>query len=242
MGPDASLDTIIKNCTIIYGNVKSYVILMGDFYRADQGEDETVTSVATRIEGLLSHVRDKFPNQIPLAKEQELLRDRLFHGCQKSIWDSVKYHHADPSVDYITFLEECSKAEDEDRAGKTKSKGKLKIAAATISSTTNDALAKQSKRQQQQFDTLMGKVQTMITTVQTHTAQASSPFRQGNPSFGMRERGRTAYNNNGGRGGPGGRSLPPQSRWSGKPQSQRPPSQPSTTHPQHGAREYQNLY
>ena len=81
MGPDASLDTIIKNCTIIYGNVKSYVILMGDFYRADQGEDETVTSVATRIEGLLSHVRDKFPNQIPLAKEQELLRNRLFHGC-----------------------------------------------------------------------------------------------------------------------------------------------------------------
>ena len=67
MGPDASLDTIIKKFTIIYGNVKSYDILMGDFYRADQGEEETVTSFATRIEGLLSHVRDKFPNQIPLS-------------------------------------------------------------------------------------------------------------------------------------------------------------------------------
>ena len=123
MGPDASLDTIIKKITIIYGNVKSYDILMGDFYRADQGEDETVTSFATQIEGLPSHVRDKLPNQIPLAREQYLLNDRLFHGCQKSVRDSVKYHHANPSLDYMTFLEECRKAEDEDRAGKPMPKG-----------------------------------------------------------------------------------------------------------------------
>ena len=156
---------------------------MGDFYRADQGEDETVTSFDTRIVGLLSHVRDKLPDQIPLVKEQDLLTDRLFHGCQKIIWDSVKYCHAGSSVDYMSFLEECRKAEDKDRASKTKSKGKLKIAGTTISSTHNDALAKQLKRQQQQFDTLMGKVQSMITTLQTHTAQASSTFKQGNPSL-----------------------------------------------------------
>ena len=56
--------------------------------------------LATCIEGLLSYVRDKFPTQIPLAKEQELLKNRLFHGCQTSIRDSVKYRHADPSVEY----------------------------------------------------------------------------------------------------------------------------------------------
>ena len=137
----------------------------------------------------MSHVRDKFPNQIPLAKEQDLLKDRLFHGCPKSVRDSVKYHHADSSVDYMTFLEECGKAEDEDRAGKPKTKGKLKIVAATISSTPNDAFAKQLKRQQQQFDTLMGKVQSMITTLQSHTTHATSSFRKGNPSFGMRGEG-----------------------------------------------------
>ena len=37
MGPDASLDTSIKKFSIIYGNVKSYHILMGDFYCAHQG-------------------------------------------------------------------------------------------------------------------------------------------------------------------------------------------------------------
>ena len=93
----------------------------------------------------------------------------------------------------MTFLEECRKAEDEDRAGKSKIKGKLKIATATISSTQSDALSKQLKRQQQQFDTLVGKMQSMIATLQSHTAQASLTFRQGNPSLGIRGRGRTSY-------------------------------------------------
>ena len=131
MGPEATLDSIIKKFSIIYGNVKSYDILMGDFYHANQGEEETVTSFATCIEGLLSYVRDKYPQQIPKAKEQQLLKDRLFHGCQKGIRDSVKYRHADTTVDYMTFLEECRRVEDEDGMGKIKPKGKVKVAAAT---------------------------------------------------------------------------------------------------------------
>ena len=173
----------------------------------------------------MSQVRDKFPNQIPLSKEQELLKDRLFHGCQKSIRDS----HTDISVDYMTFLKECRRAEDEGRAGKSKTKGKLKVAAATIPSTQSDALAKQLKRQQQQFDASIGIMQSMIATLQSQTAQAST-FRQGSPSFGIRGRGRTTYNDT--RGGPGGRHLPPPSRGRVQPQPQRPPSQPTSMHPQ----------
>ena len=100
---------------------------MGDFYHTEQGEGETVTSFATHIERLLSYVRDKFPCQIPMAKEQQLLKDRLFHGCQKGIRDSVKYRHADTTVDYMSFLEECRKAEDEDGWVKIRLRGKLKL-------------------------------------------------------------------------------------------------------------------
>ena len=137
MGPEANLDSIIKKCTIIYGNVKSYDILMGDFFRASQGEEESVTSFATHIEGLLSNVRDKYPQQIPQAKEQQLLKDRLFYGCQRGIRDSVKYRHADTTVEYMTFLEECRKAKDEDGVGKSKPKGKVKVAAATTVNTSS---------------------------------------------------------------------------------------------------------
>ena len=57
---------------------------MRDLYRADQGEEESVTSYATWVEGLLSQIRDKFPDQIPHEKEEEELKDRLFHGSHKS--------------------------------------------------------------------------------------------------------------------------------------------------------------
>ena len=178
MGPEATFDSILKKFTIIYGNVKSYDILMGDFCRASQGEEESVTSFATCIEGLLSNVRDKYPHQIPQAKEQQLLKDRLFYGCKKGIRDSVKYRLADTTADYMTFLEECRKAEDEDGVGKPRPKGKVKVAAATTSTpsplTYNEAFSRQLRKQQQQFDTLMSKIQAMVTTLQSHNSQAAS--------------------------------------------------------------------
>ena len=47
MGPDVPLDTIIKKFTIVYGNVKSFDLLMWDFYCEDQGEKESIPSFAT---------------------------------------------------------------------------------------------------------------------------------------------------------------------------------------------------
>ena len=45
--PDVPLDTIIKKFTIVYGNVKSFDLLMWDFYHTDQGEGESIPSFAT---------------------------------------------------------------------------------------------------------------------------------------------------------------------------------------------------
>ena len=237
MGPEATLDSILKKFTIIYGNVKSYDILMGDFYRASQGEEESVTSFATCIEGLLSNVRDKYPHQIPQAKEQQLLlKDRLFYGCKKGIRDSVKYRHADTTVDYMAFLEECRKAEDEDGVGQPKQKGKVKVAAATTSTSTplayNEAFSRQLRKQQQQFDTLMSKVQAIVTTLQSHNSQAASTCSKGGPSIGMRGKGRMPFVNPGGIGAPGGGGPPSQPRWRGQPQPQRPKPQRVLANPQ----------
>ena len=88
-------------------------MLVRDFYRADQEEEETIPSFAYRIEGLLSRIREKSPDQIPLQEEQRLLRDILFGVSRKNRRDNVKYCHAGPRMDYMSFLEECRKAEDE---------------------------------------------------------------------------------------------------------------------------------
>ena len=116
MGPNVPLDLIIKKFTIIYENVKSFDLLMRDFYRADQGEDETIPSYATRIEGLLSQIRDKFPYKLPLQEEQRLLKDHLYHGSRKSIRGSLKYCFADTSIDNMKFLR---------NAGSQRKKGRL---------------------------------------------------------------------------------------------------------------------
>ena len=149
MGPNVPLDMILKKFTIIYGNVKSFNLLMRDFYRADQGEDETIPSFATRIEGLLSQIRDKFPNQLPHQEEQRVLKDCLFHSSRKSIHDSVKYCFADASVDYMHFLVEYRKSEDEGKAvqAKAATKMKAKAAAATLPPTKEEELTKQLKYQ-----------------------------------------------------------------------------------------------
>ena len=126
LGPSVPLGTIIKKITIVYGNVKSFDLLRQDFYHADQGEEESIPSFATRIEGLLSKIRDRLPDKLPHLKEQRLLMDHLFHRCKKSIQDSVKYCFADPHIQYMHFLEECRKAEDEDKVGQQAKTGTTK--------------------------------------------------------------------------------------------------------------------
>ena len=132
MGPNVPLDMILKKFTIIYSNVKSFNLLMRNFYRADQREDETIASFATRIEGLLSQIRDRFPSQLPHQEEHRLLKDCLFHGSRKSIRDSVKYCFVDASVDYMHFLEECRNSKEEGKAGQAKAATRVKVKAAAV--------------------------------------------------------------------------------------------------------------
>ena len=88
----------------------------------------------------------------------------------------------------------------------------------------------------------MGKVQAMVTTLQSHNAHATSSFRQGNPSFGMRGRGTMPFHSNGGRGVPGGNGPPPHGRWRGQPQPHRLNSQPKYYPTPAGIGECQDLH
>ena len=202
MGPDVPLDTIIKKFTIVYGNVKSFDLLMWDFYRADQGEEESIPSFATRVEGLLSQIHDKFPEKLTPPEEQGLLKDRLFYGCKKSIRDSVKYCFANPRIDYMHLLEECRKAEDEDKVGQTKpNPPKAKVAAATVPPTREDELAKQLRYQQHQIDALVGQVKNLVSAVKATRVSSRGANTTGGPGM------QTPYS---WRGGSRGRDLPRQ--------------------------------
>ena len=150
----------------------------------------------------MSQIHDKFPENLTPPEEQRLLKDHLFHGCKKSIRDSVKYCFADPHIDYMHFLEECRKAEDEDKVGQAKSNPpKAKVAAATVPPTREDELAKQLRYQQHEIDALVGQVKNLVSAVKATRVSSRGANTTGGPGM---------QTQNSWRGGSRGRGLPRQ--------------------------------
>ena len=115
------------------------------------------------------------------------------------------------------FLEECRKAEDEDKVRQTKpNPQKAKVAAATIPPTREEELAKQLRYQQHQIDTLVSQVKNLVSTVKA-TRDFSREATTGEP--GMHTQ--TTW-----RGGSRGRGLPRQThpRTTPQPRARNPQS------------------
>ena len=108
---------------------------------------------------------------------------------------------ANPQIDYMHFLEECHKAEDEDKVGQAKADPpKAKVAAATIPPTREDGLAKQLRYQQHQIDTFVGQVKNLVSAVKAARVSSKGAMACG---FGRQPQ-------NTWRGGSRGRGLPAQ--------------------------------
>ena len=84
----------------------------------------------------------------------------------------MKYCFADASMDYMHFLDECRKSEEEGKAGQAKAAPKAKAAAATVPPTKQDELTKQLWYQQHQIDALVGQAKNLVSALRA--TQASS--------------------------------------------------------------------
>ena len=59
LGPTASVREILQNLMVIFGMVASFDVLMQNFYKITQGNNEKVPSFATRLEGTLNQIQLK---------------------------------------------------------------------------------------------------------------------------------------------------------------------------------------
>ena len=57
MGPTASVSNILEKHLVIFGTVASFDVLMQNFYKIMQGNNEKVPSFTTRLEGTLNQIR-----------------------------------------------------------------------------------------------------------------------------------------------------------------------------------------
>ena len=103
--------------------VASFDVLMQNFYKVTQGNNEKVPSFTTRLEGTLNQIHLKCPGRIADCKVACHLKDRLFHGVCKHIQDSISYLHGNLKTTYSQLMVAARKAESKNEDAKRKGKG-----------------------------------------------------------------------------------------------------------------------
>ena len=85
MGPTTSMAHTLRKLSVIFGTVASFDILMQNFYKVMQGNNQKVSSSATSLEGTLNPIRLQWPGRMTDLEVQQHLKDCLFHVVWKYI-------------------------------------------------------------------------------------------------------------------------------------------------------------
>ena len=80
MGSTASMAHILRKLSVTFSTVASFNVLMQNFYKVTQGNNEKVPSFATRLEGTLNQIRLQCPSRMMDVEVPQHLKDCLFHG------------------------------------------------------------------------------------------------------------------------------------------------------------------
>ena len=113
MGPTASVALILRKLSVIFSTVASLDVLMQNFYKVTQGNNEKVPSFTMRLEGTLNQIRLQCPSRMMDLEVQQHLKDCLFHGVCKHISDSIWYLYGTPRTTYSQLMVTTHKAESE---------------------------------------------------------------------------------------------------------------------------------
>ena len=104
MGPTASVSDILDKLTVIFGTVALFDVLMQNFYKVTQGNNEKVPSFTTRHEGTLNQIRLRCPGQITKHEVPWHLKEWLFHGVHKYMRDSIRYLYGNSETTYSKLV------------------------------------------------------------------------------------------------------------------------------------------
>ena len=78
MGPTTSVANILQKLSVIFSTVASFDVLMQNFYKFMQANNEKVPSFAMRLEGTLNQIRLQYPGRMMDLKVQQHLKDSSF--------------------------------------------------------------------------------------------------------------------------------------------------------------------
>ena len=131
VGLDSPLDVMIDELVERYCVTATHDTLVCEFHQLSQECNERIREFAGRIEKVFKKLQRQIPERYP---DKVLLKDRLFHGMNQHLKDSLCYLYTQSSVTYANLLQAAYAAEVEAEKGRaTRSK------AASITSPSDKA-------------------------------------------------------------------------------------------------------
>ena len=172
LGKVVKLKIIIQKFDMAFGTSKAFDVLMREFYRVVQHENEDVTAYSTRLENTLESIQIQWPERMTEELKEMEHRERFYHGLREQFLVGLEYVFENEDKTFDDLFRAARKAESSQAArvveqktrhDRTKAKAKLGDAHhATVVPGYQDWL----------FDKMRTEVATLVNAGNaTHTAE-----------------------------------------------------------------------
>ena len=117
LGPNYSVEDVIKCLAREYEGVASSDIVFKEFYQLKQERGEKVQIFSIRLRDALTNLTSRFPERVPAKDHDKMLRDRFFYGIKAEMRNSIRHLYDDEKL-----LMKARRKEDEEVLAKVTSK------------------------------------------------------------------------------------------------------------------------
>ena len=113
VGLEESLETLLYKVEDRFGEKWTIDGLQQDFYKIAQDRNEKVRQFAGRLEAQFKKLKEKVPGHY----DHSMLKERLFHGMNQQIRDSIRFCYKWEETTYEELFHEAVEAEKEKNMG-----------------------------------------------------------------------------------------------------------------------------
>ena len=128
LGPNYSVEDVIKCLAREYEGVTSSDIIFKEFYQLKQERGEKVQIFSIRLRDALTNLTSRFPERIPVKDHDNMLRDRFFYGIKAEMRNSIRHLYDNEKITFGELLMKARRNEDEEVLAKVTSKSVLEDA------------------------------------------------------------------------------------------------------------------
>ena len=157
VGFEESVETLLDKVEDRFGEKWTVDGFQQDFYKITQDKNEKVQQFAGRLEAQFKKLREKVPGHY----DQSTLKERLFHGMNQQLRDSIRFCYKRGETTYEELFQEVVEAEKEKSMG-------MKITSLKVKSAVVE-------EEQTGIQELRKKIDALTTVVKSSTMNGARP-------------------------------------------------------------------